>query len=243
MGGFVYVNGALTLTSGTINANSDNGNSVSTLAGRADFGANTITVNTTPIIWNSQSIAPQEATFAFEGLYGSSAFNLAGSGTVEFTAQDTYSGGTHVMGTSTMLIGEYNAGSRYSTVTLDSGATLNLSGTSTILGGLAGSGVVTNTGANVNSILTVGYNNQDTTFSGQFNRYNDALPAAVSLTKIGTGNLILTGAAAISANASNILVGQASTGTMTVQQGLVSYAGAGTGGFLTNTIDQRAALW
>jgi autotransporter-associated beta strand protein len=230
MEGNLVNSGGVLLINGTITATSSNVGNVSTLGGRVDFGSG-ITIDAEPILVAGQSVAPLEASLAIQGIVNLGGFTKTGAGVLQLNAQDIYTGGT-VIADGMLNTGVTNAGSRFSQLTLDSGAILNLDGFSTVWGSLSGAGTVFNSLAS-SSLLTVGYDGTSTTFSGAFSRNNDGTPADVSLTKIGAGTLTLTGAANLTPGT---LVGTSSTGTLTVEQGTVDYSGAGTGGFQTNTV-------
>ena len=98
----------------------------------------------------------------------------------------TYAGDTAVLG-GTLKLGSVPAplptGTR---MTVATDAVLDLNGVSQPLGELNGGGRVINT-TSTNAVLTVGGNNASTNFSGQ-------IEGAVSLAKVGTGTLTLSGA-------------------------------------------------
>ena len=74
-----------------------------------------------------------------------------------------------------------------------SGSVFDLNGFSEAIGGLSGTtGIVDNRAASTASVLTVGGNNQSTTFSGLMS--NSASGASLALVKTGTGTLTLSGA-------------------------------------------------
>jgi len=115
----------------------------------------------------------------------------------------------------TVLQSGYGVSIAGTTVTND-GELRVLNGSLTI-GGLAGSGVVTN-----GSSLTVGGLNTDTTFSG-------AIQNTVPLTKTGTGTLTLSGAST-------------STGTVTISGGTLQIGDGGTTGSVAASITNNATL-
>ena len=128
-----------------------------------------------------------------------------GTGTLTLSAANTYTGSTTVNAGSVVL-GATNAISSGSAVSVALGATLDLNGYSDTIGSLAGAGNVTSSAAGTLT-LTCGGNNSSTTFSGVL---SDGL-ATVSLTKTGTGTLILSGvntyAGATTISAGTISVG------------------------------------
>ena len=211
--------------------------------------SSTTTINVTPITFNGVSVAPLEASLAIQSIL-SGGFTETGGGVLQLNAQDLYSGETVISAGSMLTIGVQNAGSRFSQLDLMAGTILNLAGASTVWGSMEGSGTVFNSLAGITTngastaTLTVGLDNTTTTFSGAFSRNNDATPADVSVTKVGTGTMYLTGTANLTSTAT--LAGTASTGALTVEQGLVVYGdpatGAGTGGFQTTALLTGGAL-
>ncbi len=215
---FPGANGVLTVGSGGVTASSSNVGTTNLMLGRTDFGTslNTITVN--PIIVNGVEVAPLQATLDIRGVVGSSGgINKEGTGVLTLNAQQIMTGKVNV-NNGTLMIGTFNAGSRFSEIALNGPTTkLNLNGQSTTIGALSGDGIIFNSGGA--ATLSVGYNNQDTTFSGQLARFNDAVVNAVFLNKIGTGTLSMTSAQAF---------GTGTTGTISVSGGTLVYRGLGT---------------
>ncbi len=112
-----------------------------------------------------------------------------GAGTLVLAVSNNFTG-TTLVSNGTLLLGDPNALSGSTFDTSGTGA-LSFGGlTSANFGGLQGSGnlMLTNT-ASVNVALTVGLNDDDTTFSGTLSDTN----GMGSLTKVGTGTLVLTG--------------------------------------------------
>ena len=106
-----------------------------------------------------------------------------GAGTLTLANTNTYTGST-LVSTGVLMGGALNAFGVNSAVT--DNATLDLGGFNQTVGSLAGSGVVTDTGAA--ATLTTGALNASPTFSGVI---HDGT-GAVSLTKVGAGTLTLT---------------------------------------------------
>jgi len=131
------------------------------------------------------------------GVVGPNAAVIQNSGTsgLELSAVNTYTGATTISA-GTLMLGTANAIPGTSSVTFNNVATnaiLNLNGHSDSIGGLSGANtvnltMVTNSSATAVT-LTVGGGNAGGTFSGII--VNDGV---LSLTKIGTGTEILTGA-------------------------------------------------
>ncbi|WID97602.1 autotransporter domain-containing protein [Bosea vestrisii] len=117
-------------------------------------------------------------TQSFSGLGG---FTKAGAGILVLTGANTYTGVTTVSN-GVLRAGQAGAFSAGSTVTIMSGATLDLAGFDQTIGSLAGAGAVT-LGAGT---LTAGGNNASTTFLG-------TISGTGGLTKTGTGILTLSG--------------------------------------------------
>ncbi len=221
-------------TSGTgINSNSGtltiNGNVVSTTAnpastsvlnGRYNFGTTQRTLDISATRFNSQELAALLSDFNVQGIEGSSGGIVKeGDGVLQFNAVDTYTGPT-IVNNGRLQIGTANGGSRFSAYNLASGTLLNLNGTNTILGSIEGAGQISNSSTTTGT-LTVGFNNNSTTYSGTFDRFNDATLAPLNLTKVGSGTLTLT------SNAST------SGGTLTINRGTVTYKDAGVRNFTT----------
>ncbi len=117
---------------------------------------------------------------------GASAVTMAGGGTLVLSGTNTYSGSTLVSSGTLVLA---NSGAlQQSTLDATEGVVSFGSLTSVTLGGLAGPGtlVLANTSSKAVA-LSVGSNNASATYSG-------ALQGAGSLTKIGSGLLVLAGA-------------------------------------------------
>ena len=122
-------------------------------------------------------------------LSGPGGLIAAGGGTLLLAVSNNFTG-TSLVASGTLLLGDSNA---------LSGSTFDTSGNGTLnfnllaaanFGGLQGSGNLVLTNANSTDVaLTVGYNNDDTTFSGTLSDTR----GGGSLTKVGTGTLVLTG--------------------------------------------------
>ncbi|MDB5321386.1 MAG: hypothetical protein JWN40_3017, partial [Phycisphaerales bacterium] len=231
--------GTLTIGASGIVATSSNVAATSTLAGRADFGAAANTITVDPIMVNGVDINPLQAGLALQGVVGSTGgITKLGAGTLQLNSQDLFTGPLTVsaggvsfgpLGNTGLAAGNA-AGSRFSSTILAAGTRLNLNNTDATIGSLAGSGVVINVaaagtvsaqGLATGRTFNVGYDNTNTTFSGQFLRYNDALPNPYQVQKIGSGVMSLTG------------TGSNMTGTLQISQGTVAYSGAGLGSFGT----------
>ena len=104
-----------------------------------------------------------------------------GTGTLTLSGSSIYTGATSV-NAGTLQAGAVNAFSPFSAFTVASGATLDLNSFNQTIGSLAGAGSATLGSA----MLTTGNDNTSTTFSG-------TISGTGSLTKIGSGTLMLTG--------------------------------------------------
>ena len=113
---------------------------------------------------------------------GSGGLSKIGAGTLTLTGTSTYSGATAV-NAGTLQAGAANAFAQNSAFTVASGATLDLASFDQTIGSLAGAGSVTLGTAT----LTTGNDNTSTTYSG-------VISGTGSLSKIGTGTLVLAGA-------------------------------------------------
>jgi fibronectin-binding autotransporter adhesin len=200
--------GAITLA-GTTRINSDGG----TLTFPNGIGVNTraLTIggagNT-----SSAALAGTTATLTKDG-----------GGNLTLTAANTYTG-TTAISAGTVILGVTNAIGSSSAVTVSAGATLDLAGFSDTIGSLAGAGSVTSSAIGTIT-LTAGANNTSTTYSGVM---SNGL-ATLSLTKAGTGTLILSGINTFT-GATTINGG---TISIAADSGLGSAPGAATAGQLT----------
>ena len=119
-------------------------------------------------------------------------FIKTGAGTETLSGTNTYSGGTTVNG-GVLLQGVANAlGSTSGALTVNTGGTLDLGGFALGVGNLTGTGgTITDTGAG--AILTIGNNNAG---GGNYAGVIQDGTGALTLTKIGTANITLSGTAA-----------------------------------------------
>ena len=112
---------------------------------------------------------------------GPGGLTKVGAGTLTLSGSSTYTGATSV-NAGMLQAGAVNAFSPFSAFTVASGATLDLNSFNQTIGSLAGAGSATLGSA----MLTTGNDNTSTTFSG-------TISGTGSLTKIGSGTLMLTG--------------------------------------------------
>ncbi|MCE9615270.1 MAG: autotransporter-associated beta strand repeat-containing protein [Lentisphaerae bacterium] len=123
---------------------------------------------------------------------GTGTLTKTGAGTLVLAGASTYFGNTTISagtvrgGVANCLPGAVSSGS----VQIDPGATLDLGGFNQSLGSLAGSGAVDNTLGIGTYTLSVGINNQSTSFSGAIGNTS----GTVAFTKTGSGTLVLSGA-------------------------------------------------
>lgn len=209
--------GVLTIGSSGVVATSSNVGTTNILAGRIDFGTSVNTINVAPINANGVTdVSPLQAALIVQGIVGTSGgINKTGNGVLQLGAQQIFTGKLTVV-SGGLRNGTTNAGSRFARLALNSGTRYDLAGVSTAWGSLEGSGeIFSYTGT---PTLTVGFDNTDSTFSGQFSRFNAAAPNAVNINKVGTGVLTFD-------SAQNATTG--SSGSITVSGGGITYSGAG----------------
>ena len=156
-------------------ANAGNSLTLSGVVTLAD-GAHTITVNG---LLMTGTISGQ--------LTGGTNLTKNGAGTLVLSSAANDYGGSTTVNAGVLQLGVAGAIPNDSALTVASSAYFNLNGFAETVGSLAGAGVVTNSGAA--ATLTVGVDGTSTTFSGSITNQTNAL----SLTKTGVGDLILSG--------------------------------------------------
>jgi autotransporter-associated beta strand protein len=206
--------GILTIGAGGLYATSSNVTTTSYIEGRVDFGATANFVNVAPNAAGGFSdVNPLLATLALQGVVGSAGgITKTGNGVLQFSAQNAFTS-AFTVAAGGIKSGVVNAGSRFSTLVLDSLARFDLNGLNTTWGGLSGTGDIFS--ATGTPTLNVGFNNADTIFSGRFMRFNDAAYGLIS--KVGSGKLTLDTAQTTGG----------SFGAISVNGGTLAYTGAG----------------
>ncbi len=163
----------------------DNKLSVGGLAGEGTFllGGNALTIN------GGSGGAVISGVIADGGNAGGVGASLvkAGNGTLTLRGRNTYTGATTVRG-GVLVAGSADALRNSNALAVESAGTFSIGGNDVTVGALSGAGLVTNTGSTGNT-LTVD-SAQHSTFNG---RLTDSQTAILSLTKRGTGTLILNG--------------------------------------------------
>jgi len=199
---------------------------------------------------NAAVLFQQGSAGTYSGVMsGTGSLQKIQNGNLTLNGANTYSGTTTVSA-GTLTCGANNVMSDASAVTVAEGAFLNLNAKNDTIGSLAGAGTVTSTAG----LLGVGADNTSTTFSGVI------AAGAGGVTKVGTGNLTLSGtstysgattisagkltvdgsiagsAATIGADAT--LSGSGTTGGVTVQAGGILSPGNGPG-----TLNTGSEAW
>jgi autotransporter-associated beta strand protein len=226
--------GVFTPGAGGIVASSSNVTNTSILSGRTDFGATAGTVTVNPVIVNGLEVAPFAPALEMRGIVGSTAgFIKEGTGALAFGAAEVFTGPVQV-NSGTIMFTATGAGSRFANYVLNGPlAKLNVAANAPVIGQLSGNGTVFNSSA-ATGTLAFGYNNQDSTFTGQFMRLNDGAIGALALNKIGTGTFNLTTAQGVNGSAGNFAV---SGGSVVYKDAGAAFAGSASlnGSFTVNT--------
>ncbi len=118
---------------------------------------------------------------------------IGGGGALNLSGSSTYSGNTSING-GTLQVGAVGAvpfGAGKGNVSLGSPGTLDLTGHTTAINGLSGSGVVNNSSA-TSVTFNVGNNNATSTFAGVIQNSNLAAGGLLALDKMGSGTLTLS---------------------------------------------------
>jgi fibronectin-binding autotransporter adhesin len=192
------------------------------------FGAGAVTNNGNLLI-NRTDTTPVIFTNA---IGGSGGITLSGTAIVQLAGTDTYTGPITINGGTLQVspTGALSAAAATNTLTMASGTTFDLNGSSVTIASLSGAGVVDNKGA-TNAILTTGSANASPTFSGVI---QNSGVGTLALTKNGTGLLTLSGINTYTGgtviNAGGILITNGSgfgTGTIQANTATAPTVGAG----------------
>lgn len=210
------MSGAISVKGGTLQISNDDNLSSGTLTldgGSLGSNGTSFTVDNAIVLGSAGgTLALTGGTATLTGvLSGGGTLTKTGSGIATLGGNNTYTGATTVAG-GTLALSSGNAIADGSNVTVNSGATLLVSSSET-LGSLAGAGVVQVAG----TTLTVGGNNQSTTFSG-------SITSSGSLVKAGTGTFTLSGSNSYGGNTTVqggtlMLGGSINGGPVVVQSG------------------------
>ena len=174
------------------------------LGGTLDLNANSITLNgltsNGTVLSHAAgavtlSLGAADTTASFTGIIkdgssGTIALTKIGTGTITLAGASTYSGHTTIAEGTLKLNGTsaIPSGTGKGNVAIAAGSFLDLNARNNTINGLTGLGTITNSGAGA-ATLTVGANNQTSTFDGLLQNGTSAL----ALGKTGTGTLTLTG--------------------------------------------------
>ena len=112
---------------------------------------------------------------------------LGGNDTVTLSGRNTYTGSTTVRG-GMLVAGAADVLRASSALKVESAGTFSIGGHDVTVGALSGAGLVTNTGSVLRTLIVDSA--QNSTFSG---RLADSQSTSLSLTKLGSGTLTLTG--------------------------------------------------
>ncbi|MBA4015629.1 MAG: hypothetical protein C0483_00425 [Pirellula sp.] len=186
--------------------------------------SNSVLTISTPILNNASGLSYVSAAPSGNTL------NKYGTGTLVLSSnKNAYTGGTNIasgmlqLGAAEALPDGFAA---LGGLTIHADGTLDLNGLSETVNGLSGSGVVDNTSATA-AVLYVGNANASSTFSGVIQNTGGA--SSLSLTKVGTGTLTLSGANTYG-------------GTTTINGGGLTLNFTAPGAPLTNIIKPSSAL-
>ena len=224
--------GVLTVGAQGIVATSQNVGTLSTVEGRVDFGGSLGTIQVDSInVGALTDVSPLRPGLSLQAIVNSAGgLRKTGAGVLQLGAQSHFSSGFNVVAGG-LRNGVLNAGSRFSSLTIASGARYDLNNFSTTWGSLAGAGDIFNSSLaggrpQVAPTLAVGWNalsTDSTDFSGRLQRFNDAV--MFNLSKVGAGTLSMTSAQDVNG----------SYGVISVLGGTLRYAGAGRAFVATET--------
>jgi len=193
--------GVLTIGAQGILATSQNVGTVSTVEGRVDFGGSLGVIQVDPInVGGMTDVSPLRPGLSLQAIVNSAGgLRKTGAGVLQLGAQSHFSSGFNVAAGG-LRNNVLNAGSRFSALTIASGARYDLNNFSTTWSSLAGSGDIFNSflgggRPQVAPTLSVGWNalsTDSTIFSGRLQRFNDAV--MFNFSKVGAGTLSMTSA-------------------------------------------------
>jgi fibronectin-binding autotransporter adhesin len=201
---------ALTLTNS--NAQTWNGSFTFTGTNNLSFGSGGVTLGATADVTVSAGTLTVGAIAD-----GANTFDLAksGAGTLTIAGASTF-GGSTTISAGTLKYGIDNALPTATAVSISSGATLDLGSYNATIASLTGAGTIDLTGASQNKTLTVGDATSPAAFSGVIQ--DSGSGSNLSLTKVGSGTLTLSGSAS------------SYTGATTVNAGTLSVSKLANGG-------------
>jgi autotransporter-associated beta strand protein len=187
--------GSLALNGGTLASNSVQPVSLAntfTVGGPVSLGGGlglTLSGNGTITTGNVLTINnPATGPVTLSGnLSGGGALTMSGSGLLLLSGNNTYGGPTNIT-SGTLRLGQSASIPTNTSVTVATGGTFDVNGTSPTIGSLAGAGSVNLSALSLAGSLTTGGNNASTTFSGVISG------SGGQLVKQGTGTLTLSGA-------------------------------------------------
>jgi fibronectin-binding autotransporter adhesin len=217
IGGFMYLNGIDTVV-GRITSAANNSGWISNNAATAA----TLTIDSS-LLGDS----------SFSGVITDGGAPLAlvkrGSGTLTLSGSDGYSGGTTIEAGTLLLRGSGSLGAQTGSLTIHSGAVLDLGGASGRVGGLSGAGTITTTQPSSNGhLFSILDQPADMTFSGVI---KDGIDSAagdaairVGLRKAGAGTQTLSGVNTF-------------TGGTIIESGTLRVTGNGTLGAATGSLN------
>ncbi|MGC4033453.1 MAG: autotransporter-associated beta strand repeat-containing protein [Tepidisphaeraceae bacterium] len=164
----------------------------SAIAGNATTG----NMNTTSIVGSGSGNVVLSGVIS-DGTNGGTqavVINKTGSGTLNLSAANTFTGGTTLTSGTVVLSGTGTIGAATNALTVN-GGTLDLGGTNKTVGNFGGTGGTIVSNGAANSVLTVGSGGTaNTSYAGVIANTNNASAGVLGLTKTGTGTLALTGA-------------------------------------------------
>ena len=239
--GKLTLTGSLSVGTGTSDGgtttNATNSYNVPTINGQLAFNPSSSgpgIVNVAPV-----SSAPNQVGLGLNAVItvaNNAGLNLTGSGVMSIGGQSGNFGPINVASGTTLAFGA-NGGGNYGAIiggqVVLNGATLDMRGVNGTIGSLAGSGTLTDF-ATASATLNTGLDNTNSTFSGAIT--NPFITDLLSLTKVGTGTMTLTG------NNSGAGLVNPNLSTLAVDGGGVTLSGSGALGFGTYTLNAGGSL-